>query len=140
MEYLDRVAEAVLAPAPDPAAGAGAPAPPGELAGAGRRLVVLGFSQGAETASRWATYGRVRPAELVLWGGGLAEDLEPLRAAAALTRLRPVFVVGDGDAWARQRSEQSLARLREWGVAAERVGYAGGHRVEADVLAERWPE
>jgi predicted esterase len=125
--YLDAVAAEVGGPGAD-AAGAG-----GDLGG-GPRRVVLGFSQGAETASRWAVLGSVRPAELILWGGGLAVDLEPgaIRDALAGTRIR--LAVGDDDEWGRRRVEESLARLDAAGVVAERIGYAGGHRVEAAVL------
>lgn len=147
VEYLDRLAETVLAaggdageePAGEPGEEPGVARSAAEIDGGGRRLVVLGFSQGAETASRWATYGRIRPAELVLWAGGLAEDLEPGQAVEALRRARPLFVTGDADAWGRKRSEESLARLGEWGVEAERVAFAGGHVVDGEVLAGRWP-
>lgn len=105
----------------------------------GRRLVVLGFSQGAETASRWVTYGRGRPAELVLWGGGLAEDLDPARAAASLRDVRLTFVVGDADRWAQGRTSRSLTRLAGWGLSADRVEYRGGHVVDEATLAARWP-
>jgi predicted esterase len=125
VEYLDRVAAEVLA-------GAGPGREP--------RLVVLGFSQGAETASRWATYGATRPAELILWGGGLAADLDMARAAAALSDTVVRFAVGDSDDWARERSEASLTRLRHMAVETERIGYAGRHRIEEAVLASGWPE
>lgn len=124
VEYLDRVAEEVL---PDhPATG-------------GPRVVVLGFSQGAETASRWATMGRVRPAELILWGGGLAVDLEMEMAAEALRRMTVRLVVGSDDRWAGQRSAQSRRRLRDIGVEPELLRYAGGHYVAPDALVEHWP-
>ncbi|HUG39271.1 MAG TPA: hypothetical protein VMM12_02240 [Longimicrobiales bacterium] len=105
----------------------------------GGRTVVLGFSQGAETASRWAVLGAMPPHELVLWGGGLAADVEPERAAAALARTAVTFVVGDQDAWAAERADAGLGLLAGRGVAARRVEYAGGHRIEPQVLASLWP-
>jgi predicted esterase len=112
------------------------------LAGAGPgrepRLVVLGFSQGAETASRWATYGAKRPAELILWGGGLAADLDMSRAAEALRAVAVRVVLGDGDSWGRGRGEESLRRLAEAGLRTERVDYGGGHRIDEAVLARVW--
>lgn len=109
------------------------------VAGTAARLVVLGFSQGAETASRWAVLGATPPDELILWGGGLAADLDEERAAAALARTAVAFVTGDADAWARERSDAGLPVLERLGVRARRIGYAGGHRVEPDVLAAHWP-
>jgi predicted esterase len=122
VDYLDTVAEAVL----------------GE-SGSSVRVVVLGFSQGAETASRWVVRGAIAPAELVLWAGGLAADLDVAAAEAALRDVAVRFVVGDADEWARARVTESVARLRSRGLAAERIDYAGGHWIDAAVLERRWP-
>lgn len=136
VEYLDRLAEATLSGG---AARVKAARPSAaSVDSGGRRVVVLGFSQGAETASRWATYGRIRPAELVLWAGGLAEDLDPMRASEALAPVRVRFVVGDEDRWAAQRSASSERRLRELGLEPERIGYRGGHEIAAEALREHW--
>jgi predicted esterase len=127
--YLDAVAAAVMP------ARRGAAASDVARSGDGPRVVVLGFSQGAETASRWVVLGSVRPAELILWGGGLAVDLDPAAVAAALRGVTVQLVVGDDDGWGRRRVEDSAAQLEAAGVAAERIGYAGGHAIEAGVLA-----
>lgn len=109
------------------------------IAGTADRVVVLGFSQGAETASRWAVLGGSPPDELILWGGGLAADLDEDRAAAALARTTVTFVVGDTDRWAIERSGSALPLLERLGVDVRKIGYGGGHRVEPDVLAVHWP-
>ena len=106
---------------------------------AAERVVVLGFSQGAETASRWAVLGATPPDELILWGGGLATDLEPERIGRRLGGTRVVFVAGEDDRWAQERTEAGFGLLREAGIAAHRIEYPGGHRVEPAVLAEHWP-
>lgn len=124
VEYLDRVAAAVL----DPAASDGA----------GRRAVVLGFSQGSSTASRWAAYGGIRPAELILWGGGLAADLDMSRAAEALDGVRVRLVAGSEDRWAGERVAESRRRLAEVGREADVLDYAGGHEIRGEVLAAHW--
>ena len=41
---------------------------------AARRVNVLGFSQGAATATRWVTHGRANVHRLVLWGGLVPPD------------------------------------------------------------------
>lgn len=148
VEYLDRLASSIVGVT---GSGAGDPAPIGASGGApggagggaggrpGARIVVLGFSQGAETASRWVAHGRVAPAELVLWGGGLAVDLDPARLARALAHVRVRLVVGDEDAWADERAGWSTGVLEGAGVSVERIDYVGGHRVEPHVLAANWP-
>ena len=139
VEYLDRLATAVLDPASESGAtGSEAPAA-GPIDAGPRRVVVLGFSQGAATASRWVTYGRIRPAELVLWGGGLAADLDATQAAEALAGVRVRLVAGSDDRWAAGRAAGSLRRLAAMGLEAERLEYAGGHRVTAEALRAHWP-
>ncbi len=119
--YLDAVAARELA---------GGRRAPGPL-----RVVVLGFSQGAATASRWAVHGAVRPTELVLWAGLLAHDLDRELAAARLRGSRVTFVVGAAD---RFRNEAALAEQERWldgsGIARRRVDHDGGHRVDSPVL------
>lgn len=115
VEYLDRLADRV------------APAPV--------RRVVLGFSQGAETASRWAVLGSVPPSLLILWGGGLAVDLDPRRLAERLRETQVQIVVGSDDDWARKRAGQSQSMLAEAGVRPELVHYDGGHRIDPAALA-----
>ncbi len=138
VEYLDRVAGEVLVGGAGSATGAEAPdAAP--LDAGDRRVVVLGFSQGAETASRWVTYGRIRPAELVLWGGGLAVDVEAADVRDALAGVEVRLVSGSGDRWGLQRGADTEARLREVGIVPERVRYEGGHVVAPEVLAGSWP-
>lgn len=136
VEYLDRLAAAVLGVQyGNPVAGAPDASNAGAIDGGSRRVVILGFSQGAATVSRWATYGRIRPDELILWGGGLAADLDIERAAEALRDVRVRLVIGDEDHWAGGRADDSTRRLAAMGLAAERVGYRGGHRIVPEVVA-----
>lgn len=138
VEYLDRLAAAVLTPG---AADAPADGAPGAGIDAGsRRVVVLGFSQGAATASRWVTYGGIRPAELVLWGSGLAADLDMALAADKLRDTRVRLVTGEADDWAQRRAAESRGRLEAAGLTADAIRFSGGHRIEPEVLADHWPE
>lgn len=92
--------------------------------------VILGFSQGSETASRWAVLGAVDFRALVFWGGGPAEDLDMDAAARRLDGRRVVFVVGDEDGWARKKRAGWEGRLADLGARVAVVSYPGGHRVE----------
>lgn len=104
------------------------------VAGAAR-IVVLGFSQGAATASRWAVYGGVPADELVLWAGLLAHDLDRAQAVTRLQGVRVSFVMGRAD---RFRNEAALAEQEAWlngsGIALQRVEHDGGHHVEPGAL------
>jgi pimeloyl-ACP methyl ester carboxylesterase len=133
VEYLDRLAVEVLGSDEGKA-------PEGEFVDGGAgRVVVLGFSQGAATASRWVAYGGIRPAELVLWGGGLAADLDMARAAEVLGDTRIRLVAGEDDEWARGRAWESRDRLEAAGLTADTMTFPGGHRIEKEVLATHWP-
>jgi predicted esterase len=107
----------------------------GRRVGGAARIVVLGFSQGAATASRWAVHGEVQADELVLWAGLLAHDLDLEKAAARLWGKRVSFAVGSDD---RFRNDAALAEQEAWlngsGIAVQRVEYDGGHGVDAGAL------
>jgi predicted esterase len=105
-------------------------------------LGVLAFSQGAATACRWVAHrhrrGLAGPRALVLWGGALPHDVDLAGADGdALRALRLTLVVGDADEFATPAVvAQQEARLRDVGIPFETVRYAGGHRLEAEVLGQ----
>jgi predicted esterase len=104
------------------------------------RLHVLGFSQGAVTATRWlhARHRRGLPpaARLVLWGGTVPHDLDLAADGEVLRRTPLTLVAGDDDRFATPAlvAEQG-ARLDAAGVPYTLVRYAGGHRIDAAALA-----
>jgi dienelactone hydrolase len=96
-------------------------------------LTVLGFSQGAAAACRWAAGGSTRVDRVVVWGGDVPDDLDLERAKSRLPGL--TLVVGDEDRFATAERIGALeSRLRAAAVPFERVGYAGGHRLQADAM------
>jgi predicted esterase len=99
-------------------------------------LRVLGFSQGAPAAARWAVHGRSAPAEVVCWGAGVPPDLD-LEAHAARGRApRWTFVRGErDDAEDRAAEEQGLARLAGIGAETRTWSFPGGHELDAGTLA-----
>lgn len=130
--YLEALAEHVLGVAPAqydaaPDATADSPAPP--------HVTVLGFSQGAQTASRWAARGRTRIDRLILWGAGLAHELVP---APDLFRGAPLTVmIGTSDNHIDEdRVTREYERLIAAGLPHELVRYDGGHWIEPAVLRE----
>lgn len=101
-------------------------------------LGALGFSQGTATASRWLALSpllarRSRPADhLVIWGSGLAHDIE----LATFKGIPLTLVAGDRDEIATPgRIVREEARLREAGLPHQLVRYDGGHRLHAETLS-----
>ncbi len=103
-------------------------------------LCVLGFSQGAATACRWAAHrhadGLAPAARLVLWGGGVPEDFDLAGADGdALRASRLTLVTGEADEFATPAVVAAQeARLREAGVGYEAVRFDGGHRLDGQTL------
>lgn len=97
-------------------------------------LTVLGFSQGAASASRWVASGRVRPARLICWGAGLAPELA-LDAGSPLGRTPCTLVVGTRDQFVpADRIEAERARLAAAGHPARFLTFDGGHRLDHETL------
>ena len=118
-DYLQQLVAPVLAAAP------------------GARLTVLGFSQGAATASRWLLKAGFRPARLILWAGAFPEDIDPELAGRLMRDLNLVLVAGKQDEYVSAEQVQAqLASLRELGAAPELVEFGGGHTLDAAVLRE----
>jgi predicted esterase len=120
--YLDRLARKVL--------GAGPASTPGRP-----RLVVLGFSQGVATATRWVVRGGIRPDRLLLWGDFTPPDLDLAAARTALEGVEVVAVRGNDDpALTPRLAEEEAVRLHRGGLTVRFVRYDGGHEIDPDAL------
>ena len=99
------------------------------------RIVVLGFSQGAATASRWIVGGQIRPAHTIFWCGFLPPDVDP--SAGPLRETSVQIVVGSRDRFlSAARLEEEERRLREHAFQYRLVRYEGGHGIAAVTLGE----
>ena len=92
---------------------------------------VLGFSQGAATASRWAALGKAKPQRLICWAGDVAHDLSP----DSLSGVPVTMVFGDRDSLlTRDRLEEAMARLEAMDLRYEVERFDGGHRMDDETL------
>lgn len=99
-------------------------------------LGVLGFSQGAATACRWAAFGHSPVRRLVLWAGAVPEDLALNLLRARLSGAPLDLVVGDSDPFiSAARLAAQLERLREHEVPTSLTTFVGGHRMDSATLA-----
>ncbi|MBK8002772.1 MAG: dienelactone hydrolase family protein [Gemmatimonadetes bacterium] len=101
------------------------------------RLVLLGFSQGAVLAARWALHGRTVPDALVHWGTPLPGDVSPSLLAARLGT-RPITLVGgDHDAFAPPGSLEGAAEaLAHAGARVAVRRFGGGHQLHTPTLLD----
>lgn len=110
-----------------------------ELTAAGNApsVAVLGFSQGAATASRWALLGDTDVDRLVLWGGAPAHDLDLAEHADHLRRLNLTLVSGTNDPYVSENERRAVQRrLDDHDVPATYHTFDGGHRIDRDTLGE----
>lgn len=94
---------------------------------------VLGFSQGAATAGRWAAQQPSSFDHLILWAGGLPPHIDN----SALQNTDLTLVVGNRDKYV---TEERLAgeerRLAEQKLSYRLIRYEGGHRIQEEGLAK----
>ena len=101
-------------------------------------ITALGFSQGSATVARWAVQGRTRIGRLILWGGGLPHDLDAAAAQERLRGMRVTIVHGEQDAFMRAEAVAAqVEQLRGFGAVADALAFAGGHAMDASVLADQ---
>jgi predicted esterase len=101
----------------------------------GAKVNVVGFSQGAATATRWITHGKAQIDRLILWGGLLPPETDLTRGHAALRYVALTLVLGESDQYV---NEQMLAaetvRLEQASVPFDVVRYEGGHSIKRVVF------
>lgn len=98
-------------------------------------LCVLGFSQGAATASRWALLGDTAVDRLVLWGGGPAHDLDLAHHADRLRALDLTLVAGTNDPYVSPARRQAAEeRIRRHDIPVTVRTFDGGHRIDEALL------
>ncbi len=98
--------------------------------------IVLGFSQGVHTVTRWVVSGAAPPPHTtVLWGATLPVDVDEARAPDRLGETRLVRVHGASDRYHSPAGRQRDAeRLAGWGLDSEQLEHPGGHRIDAELL------
>lgn len=112
------------------------------LAGASPRIIVLGFSQGTATVSRWLAASELRVEQLVLWSGTIPPELDLAAWSAHVHGAAITLVAGESDAMVSAEAVASEAeRLSAAGVGYTLQRFPGGHAIDAhalDVLAARF--
>ena len=101
----------------------------------GAAINVIGFSQGAATATRWVTHGRSRIDRLVLWGGLIPPDTNLESGHATIRRVPLTLVVGSRDQYVDAAAlAAERARLDAANVPYDLIEFDGGHAVSRAVF------
>jgi predicted esterase len=97
---------------------------------------VIGFSQGAATATRWLTHGRARVDRLILWGGLLPPDVE-LAQGRAPRGVPLTFIIGNRDHYVTaEMVSNETARLSGLHVPYQLIEFDGGHVISRSVFPQ----
>lgn len=103
----------------------------------GRKLIILGFSQGASTAARWAVMGEAKPDALILMGGKLPPDLPDEQIKKSLQNIPLVMIVGRND----QFIDEALIEVKRERMQSLQLNFhihtfVGRHEVKMQPLNE----
>jgi predicted esterase len=96
---------------------------------------VLGFSQGAATASRWFVHGKPTVERLILWAGGIPPDLDMERFKERLQSTRLLLVYGSLDKLVTSGIlSREKALLERHKIACDVLQFDGGHHLDRELL------
>ena len=96
---------------------------------------VLGFSQGAATASRWVVQGRAQVDRLTIWAGLVPPELDLSTGGKKLRDAQLTIILGEHDEYVDStEAHEQEAQLRELGIVHEFVRFDGGHVLDNDLL------
>jgi len=97
---------------------------------------ILGFSQGAATATRWSSRWKERAERLVLWSGGFAHDLDLKDSREKFADTELSIILGDQDPIITEESlEKQKELIDKLGKQVEVLTFSGGHELDMKMLA-----
>jgi len=96
------------------------------------KTVLLGFSQGCATGSRWFSYGKSRVDEIILWCGEFAEDIK--KFPDVLPPLHYVYALQD-EFIPPDRFEKQLEFIKGKGFQVYDYAFDGKHEINQETLA-----
>lgn len=101
-----------------------------------KRRILLGFSQGGATASRWHNLGNFHAQHFILWGSVYAEDIKFDEDKPGLFQSDNYFVVGREDVYFKERLGEVIDYLNDQEFITNITLYDGGHDIDEDTLLE----
>ena len=106
-----------------------------EVSGSSVPVTILGFSQGAATATRWVLNGRTRFNRLILWAGILPPDIDFLTGREILTGKDILMVYGKSDPFINDSRFAELDDLSaKLGIMLRKIEFDGKHTIDERTL------
>lgn len=95
------------------------------------KIVILGFSQGVATASRWIFKNQRRTDTLIFYAGEPANELQNAESVATFGQTKKFFVCGTEDQFI---NELNLPKVKALLTGFEFIPFEGKHEMKAEVL------
>jgi predicted esterase len=98
-------------------------------------ISVLGFSQGAATATRWVIDGKLSFHQLILWAGVLPPDMNFDKAHEILKDKKVIEIFGKSDPYLTdERLKEATLLNNRLNIHPEIIEFEGGHEINEQVL------
>ena len=98
-------------------------------------VTLLGFSQGAATASRWAVQNKIQYQRLILWSGIFPNDMDFEKSKEVLKSKQVFQVYGNKDPFLNDARIGEMKGLAEkLGVNSPPLVFNGGHEIHEETL------
>ena len=98
-------------------------------------ITVLGFSQGAATATRWLMNGKVDAQRFILWAGILPFDMDIVHAGERLGNLEKTYVYGLQDPFVTDDKVNEMSGLvRKSNLNFREITFDGNHDIHTETL------
>ncbi len=98
-----------------------------------KKIIVLGFSQGAATASRWIAHTNYEISNFLVWGGMIAHDINSIFYQKM--KDKTTLFYGNQDEFINEEGlKTNLMNLEKLGFTPKLIPYKGTHKIYTDVL------
>lgn len=101
------------------------------------KLIIFGFSQGVSIATRWVAQRKLRCNQLILYAGGLPDELQPGDFIfLSENNTRVTVLVGDNDAYLNEERMKVETKKIEtlFHGRAKQIIFKGGHEVKKELI------
>jgi predicted esterase len=106
-----------------------------ELNGTDIPVTILGFSQGAATASRWAINHTMPYVRIILWSGIFPPDMDFEKGHNVLSSHKVNLVYGTNDPFVNEgRLDEMKTLASRLRIEPEILTFDGGHEIDTDTL------
>lgn len=104
-----------------------------EISMTDKKIIVLGFSQGAATASRWIAHTDYKIDNFLVWGGMVAHDIDSIFYKKMKDKITLFY--GDEDEFISEEGlKTSFMKLEKLGISPKLIPYKGSHKIYTEVL------